>query len=479
MKKIILKILCLTFLATFVANTHGMNQPSDLSTRLSDDHIGETFKRSLLTIANGIHYGLRGSAIICLKVAKGALHGARILVALPGKVVRGTFRGVVHGTRALASLPGKAARQTITFAKQNPKKSIVLGALGAWLFARSRFARNAARATKLLFANRLLRSNNRRLIEWALRLGANINHRFTDNKNALHIAAEEGNADIVDYLILQGANIGATDWLGKTPIHYAAQNGHIAIVDRLVRAGEDINVATMGNLSSPLHLAAAHAQLPMVRWLVQHGANALQLDVVGRTPRQATERDYHIAPLYLHYHPEDIRHYLDQIPPAREGHWFTRMLHNAIDDRDVQAARVAINSGASLADAIPEHIPLLRTIGEHNRHVATPLDDIADALVQAGAPIRIADANGDTPLHYAVTHNNARLAGLFLDHGADVRAQNNHHEVPLDIALRNHDRPMVHLLRERGARWTAEQLAANLWAVEGPAAEAVAPVAAQ
>lgn len=461
MKKMILKLLCITSLAAFVVNAHGMNQPPDLSTKLSDAHIGETLKEALIKTGKGIGYLWRIYANTCVKTC----------VKID--------KGVAQAVRAIVTLPGKTIRRTITFAKQNPKKSIALGALGAWLFARSRFARNAARATKLFFANRLLRSNNRRLIEWALRLGANINYRFTDNKTALHIAAEEGNADIVDYLVFRGANIGATDWLGRTPIHYAAQNGHIAVVDRLVRAGEDINVATMGNLSSPLHLAAVHAQLPMVRWLVQHGANALQLDAVGRTPRQATERDYHIAPLYLHYRPDDIRHYLDQIHPAPEVHWFTRMLHNAIDDRDVQAARVAINSGACLADAIPEHVPLLRAIGEHNRHVATPMDEIADALVQAGAPTRIADANGDTPLHYAVTHNNARLAGLFLDHGADIRAQNNHHEVPLDIALRNHDRPMVHLLRERGARWTADQLAANLWAVEAPAAEVVAPVAAQ
>lgn len=459
MKKIILKILYITSLFVCAGSADGMTKISDLNTKLSDDHIEETLKQALLKTGNGVRHAWRLYIHTSEKICKAAVAGVDAIVALPGKTVR----------------------QAITLTKQNPKKSIALGAFGAFLFAQTIFPRNAARAAKQFLTYVLMHSYNRRLIAWALRSGANINRRHINrgNKTMLHLACEDGKADIVDYLILNGANISFTDRAGLKPIHYAAAHGHIEVVKRLVRAGEDINaITTDGERYSPLHIAAKNLQLPMVRWLVQHGANNLQLDELGSTPRQLLAETRYPEILCPSYHPADIMNYLDQLTHAPADNWFTQTLHSAITDHDAQRARGAINSGASLVDTInPDNTPLIRTIDAYNPRQATPLDEIAGALVTAGSPLRITDTARNTPLHLAATHNNTRLAQLFLDHGADVRAMNGHNETPLEIALRSHNRSIINLLREHGAFLTAEQLAANPWLVEAPADPVVVPVA--
>ena len=173
----------------------------------------------------------------------------------------------------------------------------------------------------------------------------------------------------------------------------------------------------------------------------------------------------------------DVAQYLAQIripvtERGQETHWFTQILHNAIDGQNVQRACIAINSGARMAAEDINRTPLLRTIAIPDEQRITALDQIAEALVKAGAPLSIMDDQDNTPLHKAATHGNSRLAKLFLERGASIDAQNNDGQTALDIALTTHRRPMVDLLIEYGARLTPEQQAANPWQHEGQPAAA-------
>jgi ankyrin repeat protein len=94
--------------------------------------------------------------------------------------------------------------------------------------------------------------------------------------------------------------------------------------------------------------------------------------------------------------------------------------------------------------------------------------DIARVLLDAGADVNLADANGITPLIGAITNNHPEAARFLIDRGADIRATDWYGRTPLWAAVetRNMDvdnasfvnsidrtpyLPLVELLLQRGA----------------------------
>lgn len=63
----------------------------------------------------------------------------------------------------------------------------------------------------------------------------------TFNKNALHLASEEGFHDVVSTLIIKKLDINAKDTWGNTPLIYAANAGSLTIVRLLIEAGAEKN----------------------------------------------------------------------------------------------------------------------------------------------------------------------------------------------------------------------------------------------
>ena len=439
MKKTTLKVLCITNLVVYTDSAYGMQKINELM------HQGIAKSSSIMHAIPGV---LR-------EVSDRAGHGAHYAANGIAQLYRTSAELATKGARASIALPGIIYRTSLALIKKHPKKSVALGAslgaFGAFFITRTAFVRHAVHNAQQRLALRLLRSNNRYLISYAFRLGADVNHRFEGGKTALHNACEQGRANIVEFLLLHGANIRLSDAQHFNAIHYAATNGHIDVVARLVHYGENIDVVTDDAARrSPLHIAAEAGQLEMARWLIQHGANDQLQTADGRTAQALT----------THQH---VAQYLTQIRPGTVDHWFTGILHNAINEGEVQRARIAINSGAHMVHADVNQTPLRRAIGAYNAEHATAADEIAEALVRAGAPLHTRDRDGNTPLHYAVARENIRLSRLFLERGANARVQNTAHETALDIAIRNRNRQMTNLLTEHGARLTAEQIAANPW----------------
>jgi ankyrin repeat protein len=89
-------------------------------------------------------------------------------------------------------------------------------------------------------------------------------------------------------------------------------------------------------------------------------------------------------------------------------------------------------------------------------------DEVADAamrrdavevrrLLQSGADVRAAQADGSTALHWAAYHGDASLAELLLETGADVAAASRNGSTPLWLAASQGDAPMIEVLLEGGA----------------------------
>ena len=67
----------------------------------------------------------------------------------------------------------------------------------------------------------------------------------------------------------------------------------------------------------------------------------------------------------------------------------------------------------------------------------------------ACAKTNIVDPTGDTPLHWAVENANVPVAGVLLDHGADVNHANRRGDTPLHAAASSADWSILRLVLDR------------------------------
>jgi ankyrin repeat protein len=72
-------------------------------------------------------------------------------------------------------------------------------------------------------------------------------------------------------------------------------------------------------------------------------------------------------------------------------------------------------------------------------------------LIQSGADVKAAQADGATALHWAAHHGDASLASLLLDAGADVAAANRNGSTPMWLAASRGDAAVIHVLLDKGA----------------------------
>lgn len=83
------------------------------------------------------------------------------------------------------------------------------------------------------------------------------------------------------------------------------------------------------------------------------------------------------------------------------------------------------------------------------------LPALAARLLTAGADPRIADRDGETPLHIAAERGDEKLAISLLQHGADPNALDHERRSPLFVALFTHHAEVADVLvRYRGTDLT-------------------------
>ena len=89
---------------------------------------------------------------------------------------------------------------------------------------------------------------------------------------ALHLGAAYGHPGAVQTLLSKGAGIESKDLSGMTALHYASYNGHGAVVQLLLNKG--CEVETRADLrQTALHMAAYAARNEVIKTLIAHGAD--------------------------------------------------------------------------------------------------------------------------------------------------------------------------------------------------------------
>ncbi|XP_073827735.1 ankyrin repeat domain 61 water witch isoform X2 [Musca autumnalis] len=126
---------------------------------------------------------------------------------------------------------------------------------------------------------------------------------------ALHLAADEGNVECVDLLLAKGADAKLKNHRGFTALHLAARTSSLECVESLLRNGNADPNAEDFDHRTPLHAAIGKSEnaFDIMELLIQWGANVNHKDIYGFTALHLAALDG-LAPCVemLIYHGADV-----------------------------------------------------------------------------------------------------------------------------------------------------------------------------
>ncbi len=277
-------------------------------------------------------------------------------------------------------------------------------------------------------------------------------------------AAFYADEDAVQLLLEQGAHVLATNQAGATALHYAATD--LEKVRLLVKAGADANASSnLGN--TPLMLAVRSSRSsPVVRLLLGNRADVHARNIYGATALMiaASSDDVETVKLLLDRDAKpSLVPYATVLNPDGQrldpifGGGYTALSWASIRG-NLEIAQLLMESGADVNGRSMFGLPLTSAALRNQTKMAR-------LLLQHGAHVdAIAPVGGWTPLMWAAAneYGDADLVKLLIEHGADVNAQRGSWgplmgaQSPLMIAGRRGQTPVVELLRQAGAKETAD-----------------------
>lgn len=123
----------------------------------------------------------------------------------------------------------------------------------------------------------------------------NLNDKTSSGQRAIHCAALDGQLKVVEFLVGRGGvDVSFTDLIGNTPLICAASKGKIDTAKWLISHGAIVDHKAPSGRSA-LHSAAAGGHVEMCEVLIQSGANPLEKEQFGKTPRALAESYNHRA----------------------------------------------------------------------------------------------------------------------------------------------------------------------------------------
>lgn len=224
------------------------------------------------------------------------------------------------------------------------------------------------------------------------------------------------------------------------PIHYAAQQGDLAAIARELGRGVDVNLPIPSERprkdgTTPLHLAAAHADAATLRFLLEHGADPLLENGLKSIP---------LLNAAAYGDTERVRVLLDAGSPIdSQNSFFTTALMCATTWGDVERVELLLQRGArtDIADE-RDNTPLL-----YAARFAGP--DIVRALLDADAdPHTVCEADY-TPVIMAARWGRIENLQLFESRGIDIVGPSSSGVTTLHAAAIGGDVPTIAYLLER------------------------------
>jgi ankyrin len=315
----------------------------------------------------------------------------------------------------------------------------------------------------------------KRVLLLLLLSGTGLAQAAEPDASRLATAAMERDFDSVRALLAErGADVNALGPYDTPALHWIVRVGEHALAKQLLDLGADPNLANAYGLH-PLHLAITNTDIAMVRLLLAAGASPSQPDNAGESPLFLAARSGSA---------EVVAAILDAGAEvdAREPHYDQTPLMVAVRASAAQSVQLLLTSGADVnlqtkAGAVPDFRPPASNAGSKGIGIVrggwpergertpvggakTPLlyatrqgdTELTRLLIDAGADIEQADANGVTPLLNAILNatvvslerpraQHIAVARYLIEQGANVNASDWYGETPLwaAVVLRNLD----------------------------------------
>ncbi len=227
-------------------------------------------------------------------------------------------------------------------------------------------------------------------VKLLLEKGAHVNGHKDFPYTPLHLASDKGSEEMVDLLLSKGADVNILSSSGF-PLHRAVNSGNTNIISKLLKAGADINALIASRGWTSLHQAASSGRYEAAKVLVENGIGLNTADKWGATA-----------------------------------------LHYAVRSGDREAEKVAVlllKNGAEFnTTAIDGSTPLLTAVQKGK-------DEVVKLLLEKGADNSAKDKTTErTMLHLAAIHGYGNIAGLLVENGIDIHAQDRYGRTALDYA---------------------------------------------
>lgn len=254
------------------------------------------------------------------------------------------------------------------------------------------------KAEKLLLEG--AEENNLSKVALALNLGADVDTKFQNKNEALHIASAHDTLEVAEFLIAHGGDLNQKNKWGETPLKRMVEKNSLMVIKLLTQFGTHPSMT-----NDLLNESAKCNALELAKFLIKSG-----VDVNAINKHNCTALNY------------------------------------AIFSNSYEVAKVLIESGAVLSPSI-----MLSTVGFQ---LNSP--KIVELLIEVGADINAVDKDGNTTLHRAMCFSNPEIAEILIKKGADLEIKNKLGETPLAYFHKqwiggSNPLPIVKLLVEAGA----------------------------
>jgi len=287
------------------------------------------------------------------------------------------------------------------------------------------------------------------LVQWLLDLGIDPALPAADGRKAVEYAASAGHWSVVvllDPAWPLPAAVLDTDLVANQAapmqrpplllLREALLAEHFEDTDALAR------LCSPSELGSLLHVPEVAQHLPLLEWLIEHGADTREPDAQGQSllsvllDRGAQAMDS----LQLL-----LRHHVDCSEPGGLARFLSACLHQSQDGADKeQLALQLLESGADRLSASKTDEPVL--------HLAIRLrwHRLQDQLLARGVDCQSSDTQGLSALHLAAALGCEATVKRLLRHGAALDVHSSDGQTPLGVALTHGHYSLTYWLQWNG-----------------------------
>jgi ankyrin repeat protein len=225
-----------------------------------------------------------------------------------------------------------------------------------------------------------------------------------------------------------------------TPLYYAALCGLPSLAEQLIAERPTEVNARGGRHVTAIQAALYKRHLPIVRLLIEHGADVNSQDDEGSSLLHiAAQIGDHEAASLLLSHGADVKA-TDSANAQDENR--STALHISSNNGDIDLVRLLLDNEAE--------------VNHRDKHGSTPLHlasakgkhSVVKLLVERGAGVNALDNTNSTPLHLASSDGYYDVVVLLMKHGANVNARDSENSTPLDLASAKGRLKVVELLKD-------------------------------